>query len=160
MSTPETSDCLPSGGRVFFTFPDFLFITDFIFGGLVWILVASTRMDAVYPGISDTQGWVMFVSIFCFVATTAFMVLYIMGIHGGKSSWIILDVSYHCIAALFYLSAAVLQAVATRIIAKSISKIDYKVYQEDVAAVVFAFLATLSYVVHALGCLMRWKKSP
>ncbi|XP_030051778.1 myelin and lymphocyte protein isoform X2 [Microcaecilia unicolor] len=153
MQTPDTSVCLPSGGRVLFTFPDVLFITDFIFGGLVWILVASTTVLFV-----DTQGWVMFVSIFCFVITSILIVLYIMGAHGGQSSWIILDTSYQCIAALLYLSAAVAQAIATRRSAAA-SGVHYKAYQENIAAVVFAYLATLSYVIHAVGSLMRWKKA-
>ncbi|XP_029450196.1 myelin and lymphocyte protein isoform X2 [Rhinatrema bivittatum] len=154
MSAPSTNICLPSGGRVLVTFPDVLFITDFIFGGLVWILVASTRIDNSNLGASTLQGWVMFVSVFCFVITTVLLVLYFIGAHGGKSSWITLDAFYHCLAALFYLSAAVLQAVATRIYLSP-----YKVYQENIAAVVFAYLATLSYVVHAVGSLLRWKKS-
>lgn len=52
-----------------------------VFGGLVWILVASTR---VYPG--NPLGWVMFVSIFCFVMTTLFFFLFILG-HNQKKIW-------------------------------------------------------------------------
>lgn len=32
----------------------------------------------------------MFVSVFCFVATTSLMVMYVFGIHGGETSWITL----------------------------------------------------------------------
>ncbi|XP_077884523.1 myelin and lymphocyte protein [Ictidomys tridecemlineatus] len=142
---------LPSGFSVFATFPDLLFVFEFIFGGLVWILIASSLVP-----IPLIQGWVMFVSVFCFVATTALLVLYIIGAHGGETSWITLDAAYQCVAALFYLSASVLEALAT------ISMQDgfiYKHYRENIAAVVFSYVATLLYVVHAVFSLIRWKSS-
>ncbi|KAF6104641.1 mal, T cell differentiation protein [Phyllostomus discolor] len=76
---------LPSGFSVFTTFPDLLFILEFVFGGLVWILIASSLVP-----LPLMQGWVMFVSVFCFVATTTLLVLYVMGAHGGEASWITL----------------------------------------------------------------------
>ncbi|KAM5227267.1 myelin and lymphocyte protein isoform 2-T2 [Ctenodactylus gundi] len=103
------SSSLPSGFSVFTTFPDLLFVLEFVFGGLVWILVASSLVP-----IPLIQGWVMFVSVFCFVATTALLVLYVMGAHGGEASWITL---------------------------------------------VFSYVATLLYVVHAVFSLIRWKSS-
>ncbi|KAG8444091.1 hypothetical protein GDO86_009323 [Hymenochirus boettgeri] len=123
-----------------------------IFGGLVWTLIASTTL----PGTSLIQGWVMFVSVTCFVCTSVLIILYCIGAHGEKSSWTSLDAMYHCIAALLYLSAAVLDAYATIAIG-SILK-GSEVYQENIAAVVFAYLATLSYVIHAAFSLVRWKK--
>ncbi|KAM5164517.1 myelin and lymphocyte protein-like [Mantella aurantiaca] len=142
---------LPSGLRTFATFPDLLMILEFVFGGLVWILVASTRIP-----FGLLQGWVMFVSVFCFVFTTILLILYCIGAHGGKSSWTTIDAFYHFTAALFYLSASVLQAYAT-ILAQLY---DFKVYQEDIAAVVFSYIATLLYVIHAVASLFRWKRSP
>ncbi|XP_075419273.1 myelin and lymphocyte protein isoform X2 [Tenrec ecaudatus] len=100
---------LPSGFAVLTTFPDLLFIFEFIFGGLVWILIASSLVP-----IPLIQGWVMFVSVFCFVATTALLILYMIGAHGGETSWITL---------------------------------------------VFAYVATLLYVTHAVFSLIRWKSS-
>ncbi|XP_072490793.1 myelin and lymphocyte protein [Notamacropus eugenii] len=148
---------LPSGFSVLATFPDLLFIFEFIFGGLVWILVASSRVP--FPLV---QGWVMFVSVFCFVATTILLFLYFVGAHGGDASWIPLDVSYHLIAALFYLSASVLESYAT-IALKDIVTFGvngtYRIYQENISAVVFAYVATLIYVIHATFSLFRWKSS-
>ncbi|XP_069462960.1 myelin and lymphocyte protein [Ambystoma mexicanum] len=149
-----SSAALPSGFRLFITLPDFLMITDWVFGGLVWILVASTR---IWP-MELLQGWVMYVSVFCFVITTILMFLYLVGAHGGKSSWTALDATYHSIAALFYLSAAVLQAYVTVLYGYQSPRI-YKRYGENVSAVVFAYLATLSYVIHALFSLIRWKRA-
>lgn len=56
-----------------------------VFGGLVWILVAASRVP-----IPLIQGWVMFVSVFCFVATTALLILYMINAHGGETSWVTL----------------------------------------------------------------------
>lgn len=51
----------------------------------MWILVASSLVP-----VPLVQGWVMFVSVFCFVATTALLVLYLIGTHGGEASWVTL----------------------------------------------------------------------
>ncbi|XP_044519387.1 myelin and lymphocyte protein isoform X3 [Gracilinanus agilis] len=72
------------------------------------------------------------------------------------------DVSYHLIAALFYLSASVLEAYAT-ILSKDNVRTGFnetfKHYQENISAVVFAYAATLTYVIHAVFSLIRWKSS-
>ncbi|OCT79824.1 hypothetical protein XELAEV_18026635mg [Xenopus laevis] len=128
-------------------------ICEFVFGGLVWTLVAATTLPYDYPLV---QGWVMFVSIGCFVFTTAFMILYCIGAHGERPTWISLDAFYHCIAAMFYLSASVLQAYATVNMGYTDTG---SMYKENIAAVVFAYLATLSYAIHAVFSLGRWKRS-
>ncbi|NXV72591.1 MAL protein, partial [Atlantisia rogersi] len=126
-----------------------------IFGGLVWILVAASMVPAPI-----VQGWVMFVSVFCFVMTITLLCLYLCGAHGGSSSWVTLDVICQETAALFYLSAAVLEAFFTIGYAVNAQIDPFKlIYQENVAAVVFAFLATLVYVVHSVYSLRRWKSS-
>ncbi|XP_020843671.1 myelin and lymphocyte protein [Phascolarctos cinereus] len=147
---------LPSGFSVFASFPDLLFIFEFIFGGLVWILVASSKVPD-----PQSQGWVMFVSVFCFVATTILFFLYFIGAHGGDASWISLDVSYHSTAALFYLSASVLEAYATIELKRKLNGNNetFRYYQENISAVVFAYVATLIYVIHAVFSLFRWKAS-
>uniref|UniRef100_A0A8C5R286 MARVEL domain-containing protein n=1 Tax=Leptobrachium leishanense TaxID=445787 RepID=A0A8C5R286_9ANUR len=139
---------LPSGISTFSSFPDLLMIFEFVFGGLVWTLIASTTL----PTTGILQGWVMFVAIGCFLFTLILMLMYILGVHGGKSSWITVDAFYHCIAALFYLSASVLQAYLTVAIRYVV-----QIYPENVAAVVFAYLTTMLYVIHAYFSLKRWK---
>ncbi|KAM8947229.1 myelin and lymphocyte protein-like [Pelodytes ibericus] len=146
----DNASTLPSGIRTVSTFPDLLMIFELVFGGLVWILIAATTL----PGTGLLQGWVMFVSIGCFLFTFVIMMLYCVGSHKENSSWISMDAFYHSTAALFYLSASVLQAYLTVAISGA-----GKVYQENVAAVVFAYLATLSYVIHAVFSLKRWKRS-
>lgn len=53
-----------------------------IFGGLVWILVACTLVVPANP-----QGWVMFVSVFCFFMTFIWMVVFACGGHHNHSNW-------------------------------------------------------------------------
>lgn len=53
-----------------------------IFGGLVWILVGSTYVIPQNP-----QGWVMAVSVFCFVMTFVWLVVFACGVHHNKASW-------------------------------------------------------------------------
>lgn len=53
-----------------------------VFGGLVWILVASTHVIPANP-----LGWVMFVSIFCFVTTFLWMIMFAAGVHKDSSGW-------------------------------------------------------------------------
>ncbi|XP_058134069.1 myelin and lymphocyte protein [Dasypus novemcinctus] len=142
---------LPSGLAVLTTVPDLLFLLEFVFGGLVWILVASSLVP-----LALAQGWVMFVSVFCFITTTSLLVLYVAGAHGGEASWVTLDAAYHCAAALFYLSASVLEALATISMQEGFT---YRQYHENIAAVVFSFVATLLYVLHAVLSLIRWKSS-
>ncbi|XP_064271113.1 myelin and lymphocyte protein [Passer domesticus] len=153
MSSSASSSTLPSGLAVLTTFPDVLFIPEIIFGGLVWILVASSRVPD-----SMLQGWVMFVSVFCFVMSISLLCLYLCGAHGGSGScWVTLDVICHCTAALFYLSAAVLEAYMTYSL--SFFPTLAQQYRENIAAVVFAFVATLLYVIHKVFSLLRWKSS-
>ncbi|XP_053140890.1 myelin and lymphocyte protein [Hemicordylus capensis] len=157
MSSTTAGASLPSGIRALGSFPDVLFIPEFVFGGLVWILVASTR---VY--LTIFQGWVMFVSVFCFVISTLLFFLYMCNAHGGKPAWVALDAFYQVIASIFYLSAAVLVAATTMTIKDHMTLGDdtyFKEYKIDIAASVFAFVATLTYVIHMVFSLLRWKSS-
>ncbi|XP_007892142.1 mal, T cell differentiation protein b [Callorhinchus milii] len=155
MSTPATSSVtcpIPSGGRVFTTFPEILMLGEFVFGGLVWILVASSKV--VFP---DDEGWVMFVSVFCFVITTLLFILYMAGVQKRSvNGWLRVDVFYHFFAAVFYLSAAVLETSNTRHLLIALAP---KIYKLNISATVFAYLATLLYTVHAMGSIIRWKSS-
>ncbi|XP_062935025.1 myelin and lymphocyte protein isoform X3 [Cynocephalus volans] len=66
------------------------------------------------------------------------------------------DAAYHCTAALFYLSASVLEALAAISMRNGYT---YKQYHENISAVVFSYVVTLLYVVHAVFALIRWKSS-
>uniref|UniRef100_A0A8C6CWB0 Myelin and lymphocyte protein n=1 Tax=Moschus moschiferus TaxID=68415 RepID=A0A8C6CWB0_MOSMO len=104
----------PGGGRltrgsaVFTTFPDLLFIFEFVSGRLVWLLILLTQVP-----VPLVQGRVLFVSVFCFTVTTLPLLLYIVGAHKNWNFWITLDTAYHCLTALFHFSASALETLVT-----------------------------------------------
>ncbi|NXC39328.1 MAL protein, partial [Penelope pileata] len=143
MSSATSTTSLPSGLAVFTTFPDVLFIPEAIFGGLVWILVASSHVPQ--PML---QGWVMFVSVFCFVMTITLLFLYMCGAHGDSSSWVTL-VS-RCRTGLRACPLLILLEDDHPLISYCTPHLQITV---------FAFVATLLYVIHAIYSLRRWKSS-
>ncbi|KAL3050608.1 hypothetical protein OYC64_012602 [Pagothenia borchgrevinki] len=162
-------DVLPTGGRVFTSIPDLFFIPEFVFGGLVWMLVASAGVAPQNP-----MGWVMFVSIFCFVMTTLWFFIFLCGCN-RSSSWPALDVGYHFVATVFYLSASVPLAYITVVVGQSLPALAAlppvlglnpdvlievrKIYKLYIAAVVMSYLATLFYFIHTIFSAIRWKRS-
>ncbi|XP_026141385.1 myelin and lymphocyte protein-like [Carassius auratus] len=144
---------LPSGLRVFSTVPDILYLPELVFGGLVWILVASTSVVPPNP-----LGWVMFVSIFCFVMTFLWLIIFACGGHKNSSAWATADFIYHLIAVVFYLSASVFLAYIT-VLFKDLSLVSLpvKYYKIDIAAVVFSYVTTLLYFIHCILSAVRWK---
>ncbi|MCI4393449.1 hypothetical protein PGIGA_G00157450 [Pangasianodon gigas] len=122
-----------------------------VFGGLVWILVACTKVVPDNP-----QAYVMAVSLFCFIGTFIWMMMFLCGAHHNRSSWTTADVVYHSTAALLYLSASVLLAYVTVVISP-FNQVDFTPYKLNVSAVVFSFWATLQYIVHAAFSAIRWK---
>ncbi|XP_060943824.1 mal, T cell differentiation protein b [Limanda limanda] len=155
MASTTSGDVLPTGCRIFTSVPDIFFLPEFVFGGLVWILVASTYVVPENP-----LGWVMFVSVFCFVFTTLWFFIFICGAN-QSSVWPSLDVGYHFVAAVFYLSASVLLANITVLRGKLsvLSPAELKFYRLDISAVVMSFVATLLYFLHAIFSAIRWKRS-
>ncbi|NWI74715.1 MAL protein, partial [Dryoscopus gambensis] len=120
-----------------------------IFGGLVWILVASSKV--LEPML---QGWVMFVSVFCFVMSISLLCLYFCGAHGGGSGyWVTL------VRACDKPQGLPCPAVPCRAgagMATCMRKLTgWCVFPSQV----FAFVATLVYVIHKVFSLLRWKSS-
>ncbi|KAM4591005.1 myelin and lymphocyte protein isoform 1-T1 [Odontesthes bonariensis] len=155
MASTTSGDVLPTGGRIFTTIPDLFFIPEFVFGGLVWILVASTRVIPENP-----LGWVMFVSVFCFVGTTLWFFIFLCG--GNQAGiWPSLDAGFHFLAVVFYLSASVDLAYITILssVLRQFSPEALKNYRLDIAAVVMSFVATLLYFLHTIFSAIRWKRS-
>uniref|UniRef100_A0A672K6M6 Myelin and lymphocyte protein n=1 Tax=Sinocyclocheilus grahami TaxID=75366 RepID=A0A672K6M6_SINGR len=107
-----------------------LYMSNFVFR------LTSTKVEPANP-----QGWVMFVSLFCFLITTLWFLIFITGIN-QSSIWPSLDVGYHAFSPFFYLSAAVLLANVT--IRKQ--GVD-KVYQLDIAAVLNQTRYLYSYIL-------------
>ncbi|XP_078068433.1 myelin and lymphocyte protein-like [Mustelus asterias] len=149
-NTDPPSDCIiPAGTRLLTSIPDFLMLPELVFGGLVWILVASID---VFDKLS--QGWVIFVALLLFILTLLLLICYFTGWPRNSTAWCSLDACYHGTAALLYFSAAVLQANST---VRLQSLPSGKQYQTDIAATVFAFAATALYIVHAMFSFKRWK---
>uniref|UniRef100_A0A3Q0RWG6 Myelin and lymphocyte protein n=1 Tax=Amphilophus citrinellus TaxID=61819 RepID=A0A3Q0RWG6_AMPCI len=122
-----------------------LCVTLQVFGGLVWILVASTKVQDQNP-----LGWVMFVSVFCFVMTTLWFFIFLCG--GNQSSiWPSLDAGYHFVAVVFFLSASVVLAYITIWLGEA--------YKNLPDPQVMSYVATLLYFLHAIFSALRWKRS-
>ncbi|XP_067388928.1 MAL-like protein [Emydura macquarii macquarii] len=136
---------IPSGAEVFRTVPYAFIVPELIFGCWVWILVAATTV--YFPLL---QGWVMYVSLSSFIFSLMFLLCYVFGFHQNSNSWKIVDSLYHGATAIFYMSAAVLQANAT-IRSETEVNVNYipLYYQLNVAATFFAFITTLLYILHA-----------
>ncbi|XP_078069775.1 myelin and lymphocyte protein-like [Mustelus asterias] len=150
MSAAATSTSpIPSGCKVFTSFPEVLMIGELVIGGLVWILVASSKIPS-----PDLQGWLMFVSVSCFIVTTLLLISYMVGVQNSSSSWTALDVIYHIAAVALYLSIAVQEARDTRLFLG-----DGNIYKLNIPASVFSFLGTLLYTIHAVLSALRWKSS-
>ncbi|KAK1802447.1 hypothetical protein P4O66_022108 [Electrophorus voltai] len=139
---------LPSGLTICCSIPDMLFLPELVFGGLVWILVACTYIVPYNP-----QAYVMAVSVFCFVCTFLWMMVFMCGSHNNRNSWATADVFYHFLASVLYLSASVPLAMVTLAYNSSLTLN----YQLNISAVVFSYLTTLLYVIHTIFSAIRWK---
>ncbi|XP_077379346.1 myelin and lymphocyte protein-like [Festucalex cinctus] len=148
-TTVVTMSELPAGAAVCATLPDLLYLPELVLGGLVWILVACTLVSPQNP-----LGWVMSVSVFCFVMTALWGLLFLCGCHSNRSSWAAADFVYHLTASVFYLSASVSLAKVTLDIRNAGN---FRNYQLDISAVVMSYAATLLYFVHCILSAMRWK---
>ncbi|KAJ8371764.1 hypothetical protein AAFF_G00302340 [Aldrovandia affinis] len=152
-TTAQHMGNLPSGMGICTTIPDIFYIPELVFGGLTWALVASTLVLPHNP-----QGWVMFVSVFCFTMTFLWMIIFACGGHRNSGGWAAADFAYHGIATMFYLSSSVSLALVT-ISLKSVASTSegLRIYRIDISAVVFSYLATLLYFIHTIFSAIRWK---
>ncbi|XP_075059840.1 MAL-like protein [Mixophyes fleayi] len=152
MPTSTEVPDIPYGLSVFRTLPYAFILPELIFGSWVWILVAATRV--LY---AVSQGWVMYVAVSSFFFSLLLLMVYVFGFHRNNAgTWRLVDVIYHGITAIFYLSAAVLQASATiycdsfisggNIVFAACTPIFYHL---NAASTFFAFLTTLLYVLHS-----------
>ncbi|NXB02983.1 MAL protein, partial [Cnemophilus loriae] len=120
-----------------------------ISGGLVWILVASSKVPD-----SMLQGWVMFVSVFCFIMSISLLCLYFCGAHGGGSScWVTLVRA--CDKPQGLPCLAVPCRAGAGVAPRNRKLTGWCVFPSQV----FAFVATLLYVIHKVFSLLRWKSS-
>ncbi|ELW72737.1 Protein MAL2 [Tupaia chinensis] len=82
---------------------------EMLFGGLVWILVASSNVP-----LPLLQGWVMFVSVTAFFFSLLFLGVFLSGtVTQIDANWNFLDFAYHFTVFVFYFGAFLLEAAAT-----------------------------------------------
>ncbi|OCT79823.1 MAL-like protein [Xenopus laevis] len=160
-SSCEVPD-IPCGLKVFRTLPYAFILIELMLGCWVWILVAATGVV-----IAINNGWVMYVSVSCFFFSLILLMVYVFGLHKNNcGTWRIVDVIYHGIAAIFYLSAAVL-VVNSAIMCNATlgaavppippfylgcALVNYRLL---CAASVFAFVTSLLYMLHSFQSYVR-----
>ncbi|KAL3060535.1 protein MAL2 [Trematomus bernacchii] len=173
-SFPAPTLSLPLGLDVLRTYSGALVCLEILFGGLVWILVASSNVP-----VPLLQGWVMFVSITSFILSSTYLIFLVTGLADRIiTDWNVLDVTYHFMALLFYFAAFVLEAATTaanggahiKILPNSTETVmcityprgniftvmDDRQYSVNVAATVFAFVVTLCYGCSMVMGFKRW----
>lgn len=168
---PAPTISLPLGLQILRTYSGALICLEIIFGGLVWILVASSNVP-----VPLLQGWVMFVSVSTFFCSSVYLLLFLLGLADRiNTDWNLMDVLYHFTALLFYFSALVLEAAVTAargVIRSTNSSIpgcvtapsgniltflDNRQYSINVAATIFAFVVTLCYACSMFMGFRRWQ---
>nr|XP_055075203.1 CKLF-like MARVEL transmembrane domain-containing protein 8 [Misgurnus anguillicaudatus]XP_055075204.1 CKLF-like MARVEL transmembrane domain-containing protein 8 [Misgurnus anguillicaudatus]XP_055075205.1 CKLF-like MARVEL transmembrane domain-containing protein 8 [Misgurnus anguillicaudatus] len=127
--------------------PKYLIVVEVILGLLVWTLIASTR----YFRFSEF-GWVMFVSVFCWLLTLFLLIISLTNRQIQHESWPTVVLVFNCSAALLYMSAAIVEA----------TMIDHDVkghhdYNCWAASTFFAFLISLSYAGSAFFSFKSWQ---
>ncbi|KAI1894205.1 hypothetical protein AGOR_G00113430 [Albula goreensis] len=167
---PAPAISLPVGLDILRTYSGALVCLEILFGGLVWILVASSNVP-----VPLLQGWVMFVSVSMFTFSTAYLLVFLLGLADRiNTDWNFLDLFYHFLALLFYFSAFVLEAATTAANGNSfhfvngsvctkartgniVTIMDARQYSINVAATIFAFVVTLCYACSMFMGFRRWR---
>ncbi|XP_041844195.1 protein MAL2 [Melanotaenia boesemani] len=174
-SFPATTISLPLGPEVLRTYSGALVCLEILFGGFVWILVASSNVP-----VPLLQGWVMFVSVTTFLLSCSYLALLITGLADRiNTDWNFLDVVYHFVALLFYFAAFVLEAATTAANGGAhitglpnstesvlcityprgniFTVLNYREYSINVVATIFAFVVTLCYGCSLVMGFKRWR---
>lgn len=165
VSFPAPRVTLPLGIPVLQTYSGAFICLEILFGGLVWILVASSNVP-----VPLLQGWVMFVSLTMFVGSCLYLSVYLCGLADRvDTDWNMVDFVYHFIAFVFYFGASLLEAATTSAAvdpgsfngtlggAKLITLLDFRQYSINVVATIFSFVVTLCYACSLTLALRRWK---
>ncbi|XP_035132465.2 protein MAL2 isoform X1 [Callithrix jacchus] len=109
VSFPAPRVTLPAGPDILRTYSGAFVCLEILFGGLVWILVASSNVP-----LPLLQGWVMFVSVTAFFFSLLFLGMFLSGmVTQIDANWNFLDFAYHFTVFVFYFGAFLLEAAAT-----------------------------------------------
>ncbi|XP_056597389.1 CKLF-like MARVEL transmembrane domain-containing protein 8 [Triplophysa dalaica] len=127
--------------------PEYLIVVEVILGLLVWTLIASTEYFRFSP-----FGWVMFVSVFCWLLTIFLLIISLAKRQIRHEHWTTMVLVFNCSAALMYMSAAI---VETTMVDREVK--GHHDYNCWAASTFFAFLISLSYVGSAFFSFKSWK---
>ncbi|KAA0702938.1 Protein MAL2 [Triplophysa tibetana] len=166
-SFPAPTVSLPLGVGILRTYSGALICLEIVFGALVWILIASTNVS-----VPLLQGWPMFVSLTMFICSSTYLALFILGLAERiNTDWNFVDMFYHFIALLCYFGAFLLEATVSsagayingtacirRPRGNIITFLDYREYNINVAAAIFAFIVTICYGCSMFMGFKRWRK--
>ncbi|XP_051879153.1 protein MAL2 [Pristis pectinata] len=163
VSFPAPRLTLPVGTAVLQTYSGAFICLELLFGGLVWILVASSNVP-----VPLMQGWVMFVSVTMFVCSCLYLSVYLCGLADRlDTDWNMVDSVYHFIAFVFYFGASLLEAATTAAAVepgrfnttttKFATILTFRQYSINVVATIFSFVVTLCYACSLVLALRRWK---
>ncbi|XP_028847853.1 CKLF-like MARVEL transmembrane domain-containing protein 8 isoform X1 [Denticeps clupeoides] len=119
-----------------------------VLGLPAWLLIAVT--EYVH---SAALGWVMFVSIFCWVLTVVLLLLYLAKAltRMPQLPWDTATLVFNCSAALVYAVAGVVEAT---LVASSKEEDSYSAWA---ASTVCVFLVSLSYACSSILSLRSWR---
>nr|XP_005897319.2 PREDICTED: protein MAL2 [Bos mutus] len=155
--TPPGDNVLPDILR---TYSGAFVCLEIVFGGLVWILVASSNVP-----LPLLQGWVMFVSVTAFVCSLLFLGVFLSGVVTQiNANWNFLDFAYHFTVFVFYFGAFLLEAATTSLHDLRCNRtmtvqplLSDNQYNINVAATIFAFVTTACYGCSLGLALRRWR---
>ncbi|XP_027709857.1 protein MAL2 [Vombatus ursinus] len=157
---PAPRVTLPVGTDILRTYSGAFVCLEILFGGLVWILVASSNVP-----LPLLQGWVMFVSVIAFFFSLVFLCVFLSGmVTRIDANWNFLDFGYHFVMFVFYFGAFLLEAAATSLhslhcnVTTNIQPLlNDSQYNINVAATIFAFMTTACYGFSLALALRRWR---
>ncbi|XP_074057546.1 protein MAL2 isoform X2 [Macrotis lagotis] len=160
VSFPAPRVTLPVGPDILRTYSGAFVCLEILFGGLVWILVASSNVP-----LPLLQGWVMFVSVTAFFFSLLFLCVFLSGmVNRIDANWNFLDFGYHFIVFVFYFGAFLLEAAATslhnlkcNVTLNVQTLLNDNQYNINVAATIFAFVTTACYGCSLALALRRWR---
>uniref|UniRef100_A0A8C0Y1Z9 CKLF-like MARVEL transmembrane domain containing 8a n=1 Tax=Cyprinus carpio carpio TaxID=630221 RepID=A0A8C0Y1Z9_CYPCA len=127
---------------------EYLIFVEVILGLLVWALIASTEYFRFSP-----FGWVMFVTVFYWLLTLFLLIIKLARGQIRHIPWTKVVLIFNCTAALFYTSAAVVEATLVNQGVKGHH--DFNCWA---ASTFFAFLVSLSYAGSAFFSYKTWTR--
>uniref|UniRef100_A0A8C5S8F0 Mal, T cell differentiation protein 2 n=1 Tax=Laticauda laticaudata TaxID=8630 RepID=A0A8C5S8F0_LATLA len=157
---------LPSGVEILRTYSGAFICLEILFGALVWILVAATKVP-----LPLLQGWVMFVSVTACFTSISFLSVFLFSYRERIAiDWNRLDFLYHAAVFVFYFGTFLLQTATTSLhshplkttsFASNITThgalLDSHEYNLSIAAAIFSFVTTVCYGCSTTLALRRWK---